>query len=215
MTGSEGKVVLVVDAPSYDGDSGIDPSVCDILISTAFRLSGNDVGRLHSLMVCTMAKYIHDISDPEIHYGVDSVLSDIRRSHREYSELMCGDVPDTGEILGAVSECDRADEGEIILEPFNIYERESEEEVFPHPMPDLRTEFDQIPEGTSGNGDDEIIALCVLDPDDGSVVRILAHIDGDPIDIPDGCGCRGCGSNRCVGPCSNGCCRSEEGSDVW
>ena len=202
MTGTEGKVVLMVDIPqSCDGDPGVDPSICDILISTAFRLSGNDVRRLHSLMTCTMAKYIHDVSIPDLWQDVDNVVTDIRRSYREYADLMCGDVPDTGRILGAVSVGGDCDEGELILEPFNLYERELTGMETETGHLDIDMDVDGLLLDDILDPDDaRVIALCVIDPEDDSVSRILAYVDGDSIRIQrqHGCGecCGCCASDR-------------------
>ena len=197
MTGTEGKVVLMVDIPqSCDGDPGVDPSICDILISTAFRLSGNDVRRLHSLMTCTMAKYIHDVSILDLWQDVDNVVTDIRRSHREYADLMCGDVPDTGRILGAVSVGGDCDEGELVLEPFNLYERELTGMETETGHLDIDMDVDGLLLDDILDPDDAgVIALCVIDPEDDSVSRILAYVDSDSIRIQrqHGCGeCCGC-----------------------
>lgn len=202
MTGTEGKVVLMVDIPqSCDGDPGVDPSICDILISTAFRLSGNDVRRLHSLMTCTMAKYIHDVSIPDLWQDVDNVVTDIRRSYREYADLMCGDVPDTGRILGAVSVGGDCDEGELVLEPFNLYERELTGMETETGHLDIDMDVDGLLLDDILDPDDAaVIALCVIDPEDDSVSRILAYVDSDSIRIQrqHGCGecCGCCASDR-------------------
>ncbi len=194
MNGSEGKVVLMVDIPqSCASDPGVDPSVCDILISTAFRLSGNDVRRLHSLMICTMAKYIHDVSVPDLWQDVDNVVTDIRRSHREYADLMCGDVPDTGRILNSVSVGGDCDEGELVLEPFNVYERDLADAETVSGHLDIDMDVDgMLLENILDPDDTGVIALCVIDPVDDSVSRILAYVDGDSIRVQREHGCGGC-----------------------
>lgn len=200
MTGTEGNIVLMVDVPLYDGDDhGVDPSICDILISTAFRLSGNDVMRLHSLMTCTMAKYIHDVSTPDLWQDVDNVMADIRRSHGEYSALMHGDIPDTGRILRTVSVGDDCDEGELVLEPFNLYEQElfDDDPEPTHIGIDMDVDSMLLDDIFDGN-DDGVIALCVIDPNDDSIDRILAYVDGDSIRVQQHCGC-----NRCDGCCAS------------
>ena len=201
MTSSEGKVVLILDIPPSGDGKGVDPSICDILISLAFRLSGDDLGKLHSLMTCTMAKYIHDVSAPVLRRDADSVISDIGQSLREYSDLMRGDVPDTGWILRTVSVDDDCDEGELVLEPFNHYEREHYGEPSEKGNLDIHMEVDGLllDEILGPGEEDSVIALCVIDPDDDSVDRILAYVDGDSIRVQDrhGCGgCNGCGEYR-------------------
>ena len=204
MTECKNSIVLMVDIPSQDDNGrGIELSVCDILISTAFRLSGNDVGRLHSLMTCTMAKYIHDVSAPDLWQEIDNVVADIRRSHREYSALMHGDIPDTGRILRTVSVGNDCDEGELVLEPFNLYERELFDDDSEPIHIDIDMDVDSmLLDDILDRGDGGIIALCVIDPDDDLVERILAYVDGDSIRIQHHCGCNrydGCCASDCVG----------------
>ena len=147
-------------------------------------------------MTCTMAKYIHDVSIPDLWQDVDNVVTDIRRSYREYADLMCGDVPDTGRILGAVSVGGDCDEGELVLEPFNLYERELTGMETETGHLDIDMDVDGLLLDDILDPDDAgVIALCVIDPEDDSVSRILAYVDSDSIRIQrqHGCGeCCGC-----------------------